>query len=593
MNRLLPALVCLCLVFAGGAAAAPLPGLADEAAEWDVDGLEPLLPRRETVAEREYWQLHRADLPALDLRDDPPPLAPVRNCAEWEPATGVLIRYPLGLPYNLLRDFDDDVKLYVVVSSGYLATAQSNLAANGVDMGQVEFVVRPNDSIWTRDYGPWYVFDGDGDIAIVDHTYNRPSRPNDDQIPIYLAQQLGLPVHHHSMYHTGGNYMTDGAHISSSTRLVYAEAQTYNGMSQAEVDQLMADYYGVAEYYVLEYIESGGIHHIDTWAKFLDEETVLVKDVWTTHWTYNTLNQRAALLASLPSSTGRNYRVHRVYCYDIGGSSPASYTNSLVLNDNIYVPTFGNTTYDAQALAAYREAAPGYTVRGYYYSGFLSDDALHCRAMGLMDAGMLRVAHVPVIEDQPAAPVEIDAHVRAHGGDGSAEATLFWRHGAGAWHQTRMDATGEPWEYAATIPVPAAPDTCHYYIAAADAGGREESYPRVAPATWIRFFHAGDPLGAGAAPAAQVALRPNHPNPFNPGTTFSFALAYPDHAELVVLDLRGRRVRTLVDGTCPAGTTEVYWDGRDDAGRSVPSGSYLYRLRAAGLQYTRAATLVK
>jgi len=593
MRRLFPYVIALSLVAMNSFGAGPLPGLADEAREWDVDGLEPLLPHFETAAERQFRLEQAADLAARDLRDDPPPLAPVRNCAEWEPCTGVLIRYPLGLPYNLLRDLDDDVRLYVVVASSYLATAQSNLAANGVDMDQVEFVVRPNDSIWTRDYGPWFVFDGNGDIAIVDHTYNRPSRPNDDQIPIYLAQQMGLPVHHHSMYHTGGNYMTDGAHISSSTRLVYAEALTYNGMSQAQVDQLMFDYYGVEEYYVMEYIESGGIHHIDTWAKFLDEETVLVKEVWPSHWTYSTLTQRAALLASLPASTGRNYQVHRVYCYDIGGSSPASYTNSLILNDVIYVPTFGNSTYDNQALARYREAAPGYTVRGYYYSGFLSDDALHCRTMGLVDAGMLRVEHIPIREDQPGEPVMITARIRPHSRDALVEASLYWRHGGGAWNQTAMEPTGGPWEYAAVIPVPAGTASCHYYLRAADADGRVEAMPRVAPATWIRFLHTGDPLDAGEAPGAPVALRPNHPNPFNPGTTFSFALAYPDQAELVVLDVRGRRVRTLVDGICPAGTTEVYWDGRDDAGRPVPSGSYLYRLRAAGLQYTRSASLVK
>ena len=87
-------------------------------------------------------------------------------------------------------------------------------------------------------------------------------------------------------------------------------------MTIAEVNDLMDEYYGVQNYQVLDYIESGGIHHIDTWAKFLDEENVLLKEVWPTHHTYNTLEQRATLLASLRSSTGRNYQVHRVYCYE-------------------------------------------------------------------------------------------------------------------------------------------------------------------------------------------------------------------------------------------------------------------------------------
>ncbi len=573
------------------AAAQPAPDPA-ESLEWDVDGLEPLLPRAATPSELRWWQEHPDQRHVTLDRDDPPPAAPVRNCAEWEPAIGVLIRFPLGLPYDLLRDLDDDVALYVVVSSGYLASASNNLAANGVDLERVEWVVEPNNTIWTRDYGPWFVFDGAGDIAVVDHRYNRP-RPDDDRIPIAVAELLGVPVHTHSMYHAGGNYMTEGAHISASTRLVYDEAQSYNGMNAAAVDQLMLDYYGVQEYHVLDYIESGGIHHIDTWAKWLDEETVLVKEVWPSHWTHDALDQRATLLASLPASTGRNYRVHRIYCQDIGWSAPASYTNSLILNDRIYVPTFGDSPHDEQALAVYREAAPGYTVSGYDHGGFITDDALHCRTKGIMDPGMLRLAHVPVTADQPAQPVTITAEIRAHSGADLTETTLVWRHGAGDWQHAPLAPTGQPWRYAAQIPAPAQPDTCHYYVEAADASGRREGMPRVAPARWYRFFHTADITASPSLPGAPVVLRPNYPNPFNPTTTFSFALAHPDHAELVVIDARGRRVRTLVDGRCRAGTTEVVWNGTDDAGRPVPSGTYLYRLRAAGLQYTRTAALVK
>ena len=64
--------------------------------------------------------------PGQDLRDNPP-VGPVRNCAEWEPVTGVMIRYPLGLPYSLLQDLDDQSTLHVVVSSTYLSSATRTL----------------------------------------------------------------------------------------------------------------------------------------------------------------------------------------------------------------------------------------------------------------------------------------------------------------------------------------------------------------------------------------------------------------------------------------------------------------------------------
>ena len=74
---------------------------------------------------------------------------------------------------------------------------------------------------------------------------------------------------------------------------------------------------------------------------------------------------------------------------------------------------------------------------------------------------------------------------------------------------------------------------------------------------------------------------------------FDDATLRDGQVKLVVLDARGRHVRTLVNGVRPGGTNEIHWDGTDDGGRSVASGTYLYRLEAAGLQYTRAATLVK
>jgi len=556
-------------------------------AEWDVDGLEELLPRAETPRERADREARLARGP-LDARlaADPPPLAPVRNCAEWEPCTGVLVRYPLGLPYVLLRDFDDQVTLHVIVSSGMLAAAQANLAANGVDMGRVEFLVKPNDSIWTRDYGPWYAFDGTGQLVIVDHVYNRPSRPNDDLIPVHFAQQQGIPFVRHDMWHSGGNYMTDGARFSASTDLVYDEAAAANGMTPAEVDALMFDYYGIVDYNVMADIEAGGIHHIDTWGKFLDEETVLVKSVWPAHPTFDDLEQRATLLASLEASTGRPYRVFRVACHDIGGGRPASYTNSLVLNQTIYVPTFSSAGNDAAALDAYEEAAPGYTVRGYDYSGWLTDDALHCRAKGVKDRGMLRVAHVPVREEQ-FGDVTLQATVHSHSGSAVTVVDVWFRRDGGAWSAMPMTPNG-PDTYEAMLPAPTSPAATDYYIHAEDASGRSEGVPRTEPAAFFSFDHL--PAGVGVETVPVVRSDAAHPNPFRASTRFTFRLHHEGHVALDVVDARGRLVQRVADGIFSGGETRLEWDGRDEGGFRVAPGVYYFRLRAAGLSYTRPVT---
>ena len=91
------------------------------------------------------------------------------------------------------------------------------------------------------------------------------------------------------------------------------------------------------------------------------------------------------------------------------------------------------------------------------------------------------------------------------------------------------------------------------------------------------------------APSLSVA----RPNPFNPTTTIEYTLPRAGDTELVVFDVEGRRVRTLVNGFVPAGDHGVVWDGRDDAGIRVASGVYLYRLRAGGVVETKKMVLVK
>jgi hypothetical protein len=93
-------------------------------------------------------------------------------------------------------------------------------------------------------------------------------------------------------------------------------------------------------------------------------------------------------------------------------------------------------------------------------------------------------------------------------------------------------------------------------------------------------------------PATELALEQNFPNPFRLGeqTTIRFAVPEPasgaPRASLVIYDVMGRRVRTLVDGDVIAGEQAVTWDGASDAGATVPSGVYLARLESGGEEKT-------
>ncbi len=87
------------------------------------------------------------------------------------------------------------------------------------------------------------------------------------------------------------------------------------------------------------------------------------------------------------------------------------------------------------------------------------------------------------------------------------------------------------------------------------------------------------PMWKEAIPES-YALPGNYPNPFNPTTTLRYDLPEQSHVQLVIYDILGREVRTLLDSREVAGFKSVIWDGTDDTGISVSTGIYIYMLRA-------------
>ncbi|MCI0550501.1 MAG: right-handed parallel beta-helix repeat-containing protein, partial [Anaerolineae bacterium] len=79
-------------------------------------------------------------------------------------------------------------------------------------------------------------------------------------------------------------------------------------------------------------------------------------------------------------------------------------------------------------------------------------------------------------------------------------------------------------------------------------------------------------------PPGTSSLAQNYPNPFNPATTIRFRLNERQRVRLVIFDITGQRVRTLVEGELPAGEQAISWDGSDQQGRLVASGVYFYEL---------------
>jgi hypothetical protein len=96
-----------------------------------------------------------------------------------------------------------------------------------------------------------------------------------------------------------------------------------------------------------------------------------------------------------------------------------------------------------------------------------------------------------------------------------------------------------------------------------------------------------------AVPAVNAVLLQNAPNPFNPGTTLRFDVSGPAVASLRVYDVAGRLVKVLLDDEAVAqGRNEIFWQGRDQAGAPVASGTYFYRLEVGVYRATRRMVLI-
>ncbi|MEN6445260.1 MAG: C25 family cysteine peptidase [Candidatus Cloacimonas sp.] len=89
------------------------------------------------------------------------------------------------------------------------------------------------------------------------------------------------------------------------------------------------------------------------------------------------------------------------------------------------------------------------------------------------------------------------------------------------------------------------------------------------------------------------ALLGNYPNPFNPETTIRFSTKANTIAKLEIFNLKGQKIRTLIDGIQNEGNHSIIWNGRDDFSREVASGVYFYRLSAEGKSYQHKMLLLK
>ena len=89
------------------------------------------------------------------------------------------------------------------------------------------------------------------------------------------------------------------------------------------------------------------------------------------------------------------------------------------------------------------------------------------------------------------------------------------------------------------------------------------------------------------------SLFQNYPNPFNPSTTIEYRVMRQQHVNLSIYNMRGQKIKTLVDDIRAAGTHTIRWNGRDEIDIPVPSGVYLCTLVVDAQRQTRKMVLMQ
>lgn len=321
--------------------------------------VEPL-PRYLTAAEQSL--LSRTPLVARGGGETPS--MPLRTPAEYDPMEAIIIAYegPGGW-LDILEQMTAQITtlgnadVYVMANTnGEVNTIENQMMAAGADMNRVHVLVINTDSIWMRDYGPRYVYEGQC-RAIVDHTYNRP-RANDNQMPTFFAQNKNHRRYELPLVHGGGNYHLHTTGEAHTTRLINNENP---GLSQAEIADLWRRYQLVETDFYQEFpIFIDSTQHIDMWMIPISDDAVIISD-----WPFDQGSTQDQICDSTAATlTSQGYTVHRVPARSVGGTH-YTYTNAVICNDIVLVPSYTQgqvTQHNQPALDVWEQALPGKTI---------------------------------------------------------------------------------------------------------------------------------------------------------------------------------------------------------------------------------------
>ena len=321
-----------------------------------------------------------------------PPDSIVYTPAEFDSVTGVIFAweaYPTLLT-DLIKEVAEDDTAWVVVDNTSEQNSVSNTLSNAnVNMDRVVFQVIETNSVWVRDYGPWWIIEPENSLAIIDLVYNRP-RPLDDTYPESAAGYFGINYYGLGLIEAGGNMLLDGQGAVIVSNVIFDGSQGFDPtLTQDQLEQYFLDYFGVHKVIVTPHLINDGTGHIDMFVKLINDSTIIVGEYENQSagypGNYDICNQVASQLANETNGAGRPFNIIRMPMPPYNNGITYTYINSLIVNNKVLVPIYGLSTEfanDDSVLALYETIMPGVEAVGFDCNQIIpANGAIHCIAM--------------------------------------------------------------------------------------------------------------------------------------------------------------------------------------------------------------------
>jgi agmatine deiminase len=322
-----------------------------------------------------------------------------RMPAEWEPHEATWIAWPHNredwpgrfapIPWvygEIVRKLSQVERVRILIQDAALERqARRVLGKVGARMDAVEFIPCPTNRAWTRDYGPLWIKNRAGELALSWWRFNGWAKYDDfqldAQVPDAVALHVKRPVWPADMVLEGGSIDVNGKGLLLTTEeCLLSPVQARNpGMDRAAIERKLRDYLGATRVIWLRNgIAGDDTHgHVDDLARFVGPETVVVaSEPERSDPNFEPLRENATILRAAGLRVVR-LPMPRPLIFD-GRRLPASYVNFYIANGLVLAPTF-NDPSDRVALAALARVFPNREVAGINCTELIWGlGALHC-----------------------------------------------------------------------------------------------------------------------------------------------------------------------------------------------------------------------